>query len=225
MSNEFCIVNFSNGGWYQKGQQRLSESLTPYGHTFLAFTEYSEINCEPHTENPYAFKIYSILKARELGFERVFWMDSSAWAIKSLLDIDNIIKDNGYFLEYDGGSVGNWTNDYTLNYFNESRNDMMKVPTIVAGICGFNFDDELSTHILYEWKKSADNGCFKGSWNNNNLSESGDARCLGHRHDLSSLSILTHQFELKAQNPNTYLQYLYPNIDIRENAYILLQGM
>lgn len=225
MNNEFCIVNFSNGGWYQKGQQRMSESLIPYGHTYLTFNEYSEINCEPHSENPYAFKIYSILKAKELGYKRVLWMDSSAWAIKPLTDIDNLIKDNGYFLEYDGGAVGNWTNDYTLNYFNESRDEMMNVPIVVAGICGFNFEQEISTNILYEWKKAADNGCFKGSWNNNNLSESSDMRCLGHRHDLSSLSILTHKHKLKAQTPNTYLQYVYPNVDIRGNAYILLQGM
>ena len=115
--NEFCIVNFANGGWYSKGQIRLKESLLPYNHSFVEFNEYSQINCQPHEINPYAFKIYSILAARAMGYKRILWMDCSAWAIKPLFDIDKIIYEEGYFFEKGGESIGNWTNDYTMNYF------------------------------------------------------------------------------------------------------------
>jgi hypothetical protein len=223
--DEFCVVNFANGGWYSKGQTRLEQSLIPFNHSFVQFNEYSQINCESHNLNPYSFKIYSILKARDMGYKRILWMDCSAWAIKSLYEIDKMIDNDGYFFEKGGEAIGNWTNDYTMNYFHKNRDDLMKVRIIIAGVCGFNFENEKAVKIFNEWKMACDNGCFKGSWNNKDLSESNDIRCYGHRHDLSCLSILAWDNSAITQEPNKYLQYVYPNIDTKPETYILLQGM
>jgi len=221
----FCVVNFSNGAWYPKGQHRLEVSISKFGHSFIKFDNYSVINCPTHQENPYAFKIYSILKAYNMGYQKVLWMDSSAWAIRSLSEIDKIIEQDGIFLEYGGERVGTWTNDFTINYFNTNRTELMDIPVVVAGISGFNFGNQKSIDIFSEWKKACDSGCFKGAWNNNNLSESSDERCKGHRHDLSSLSILASKYQAKIQQPHSFLQYVYPNVPIKESSTILLQGM
>jgi len=226
MKDKLCVVNFSNGGWYNKGQNRLKDSLISFNHTnFIMFNNYEDIDCHSHDVNPYAFKIYSILKAKSMGYTKILWLDASCWLQNSLDSIDNVLETDDIFIEYGGECVGNWTNDRTIQYFKTTRDELMQVPIVVAGVCGFNFNSELSNIIFNEWKTSCDDGMFIGKWNNNDRTESHDDRCRGHRHDLSSLSIISWKLNAKRQNPNTFLNYVYPNHPIDKNASILLQGM
>jgi hypothetical protein len=222
------IVNFSSGAWYPKGQTRLIQSCIAHNQSpFIMYNDYDGIKCLPHYKNPYAFKIYSILHAVEHhNARKVLWIDSSGWLNRPIDEIESILDgEQGLFLEYGGEGVGNWTNDRTISYFNTTRDDLMNVPIVVAGVCGFNLDNPFAQKIFNEWKSACDNGMFVGKWDNSQQTESLDDRCKGHRHDLSSLSIIAHQNKVNAFAPNTYLQYIYPNLPIKESSIVLLQGM
>lgn len=226
MKDKLCVVNFSNSGWYGKGQDRLAESLNKNGHTnYLMFKSYEEIGCQPHHINPYAFKVYSILKAFKMGYKKVLWLDSSCWAVKSLESMEKIVTKDGFFLEHGGERVGSWTNDKTIEYFKTKRDDLMQVPIVVAGVSAFNIDNDLSFKVFMEWKDACDKGMFKGKWTNELGTESADERCRGHRHDLSSLSILAWKYNLPIQAPHTFLHYVYPSVELSKTATIYLQGM
>lgn len=222
-----AIVNFSSGSWYLKGQNRLVQSCIQFNQSpFVLYNHYETIKCLPHHKNPYAFKIYSILDAVEnMKCRKVLWVDASGWLNRPINDIDKILDEKGIFLEYGGESVGTWTNDRTLAYFNKKRDDLMTTPIVVAGVCGFNFDNELSVKVFNEWKLACDNGMFIGKWDNSQKTESLDDRCKGHRHDLSSLSIIAAENNVPVCPPNTYLQYVYPNLPTKSNTIVLLQGM
>lgn len=220
------IVNFASGSWYLKGQQRLVESCIAFNHNFICYNDYELINCHPHHKNPYAFKIYSIIDAVEnKKCKKVLWIDSSGWLNRPINDIDKILDEYGVFLEYGGESVGNWTNDRTISYFNSNRDELMTVPIVVAGVCGFNFENPMAVKIFNEWKMACDNGMFVGKWDNIQKTESLDERCTGHRHDLSSLSIIAFKNNLVVSPPNKYLQYVYPDIPTNPSTIVLLQGM
>jgi hypothetical protein len=61
--------------------------------------------------------------------------------------------------------------------------------------------------FLDMWEQSMNAGCFKGAWNNGNLSESEDERCKGHRHDMTCGSIIANKLGMVYQSGNEILQY------------------
>jgi hypothetical protein len=78
---------------------------------------------------------------------------------------------------------------------------------------------EVGKAIFDEWFLNVD--LFKGSWNNDNLTESQDARCLGSRHDQSILSLIVAKMGLDATPCKGLL-----NFDVKDtDSIILAQGM
>ena len=80
-----------------------------------------------------------------------------------------------------------------------------------AGFLGLDFDTEISNEFFNQWKQSMLDGMFKGEWSNINNTESQDARCLGHRHDMSCGSAIRHRLGMKLQSGMDYLQYVDDN--------------
>lgn len=183
-----AIVNLvSNVARYQGGQERLNRSLEVFaqaeGGYFanpLFFQSESEIGAPPHTDNPYAFKIYAIEKARQLGYSKILWLDASVVQSRTMKPVFDYMEEKGIFMEEAGHWAGSWCNDYTLNYFGITREEAMKIPMFAAGYVGFDFDNARSIEFFAQWKESMLNGCFKGSWQD-------------HRHDMTCASIIAHR--------------------------------
>lgn len=173
-----CVVNLATAQ-FRSGQTRLHSAMLRYNQDIplLLFGNEYEVFAPPHRENPYAFKIYAIDAAREMGYDQVLWFDSSVYPVGSLAPVFDWLTEKGIFLEEAGHYLGQWSNDETLNYFKISRQDAMKMPMLSAGFIGFDFRNPISLEFFAEWKESMRNGMFKGLWEN-------------HRHDLTCASAI-----------------------------------
>ena len=192
-----CFVNFSNGV-YINGQKDLVNSLKKYSeYDILTFTKFEEIGSPTHKDSPYEFKLYSIKKAKELGYEIVIWIDASMRLIRPIDSLIPKVKELGIYLQQDGWALGQWANDKALEYFGVSRDEAMKIPNVYACIIIFDFTNEISSIFLDELFKCASAGLFKGQWNNKNKTESQDERCLGHRHDQTCIELIANKLGIQ----------------------------
>jgi len=224
--NKRAIVSFANeNGNYIKAQQRLRNSLN--GKTdadLLMFVGENSINAPLHSKIPYAFKIYSILRAYEMGYTSILYLDTSAYAIADANPIFEIIERDGYFMEEAGHYCGTWTNDKTLNYFDITRDQAMNMTMYSAGFTGLDFKCLDAREFFDRWVDSMH--YFNGQWNNLAETESKDKRCQGHRHDMSCASIIANQLRMKYQSGGSYFQYAAPDdIKLKESVIFYVQGM
>jgi len=229
------IVNVAcNQMHYIMEQQRLLNSLIKVGnrseYLFWQGTEFLSGRlgaCPAHADNPYAFKIYAIEKALELGYNHILWLDASVFAIKETEAIWNIINEQGYLMQNARYIIGNWTNDAALKYFNVSREQAMGMIMYGnAGLLGLNMFNGIAQEFYKRWSQSMLDGMFRGAWKNENQSESADSNCLGHRHDMSCGSIIANQLEMVYQPAHEILEYAPPiQLPINDKIIFKAQGM
>lgn len=175
-----AIVNLSTIS-YNKGKLRMIESLkNNFDGDILIFDNEFSVGSPIHDENPYAFKIYAIEKALLKGYNQILWLDASVYAIKDVSPLFDIIKINGLFMEDSKFYVGDWCNEYTLDYFKINRSQASNIPMFSGGFIGFDFTNKMAIEFFDNWKNSMIAGCFKGNWSN-------------HRHDMTCGSIIAHQ--------------------------------
>ena len=221
-----CIVNFSDYK-FKAGQDRLRESLIQQGYQgdVILFNDFNQVGSKVHLEVPYQFKVYAIQKVREMGYDIVLYCDASLYAIREVMPVINHIIEKGYLMEYCGFSAGQFSTDLCLNDFNLTRNEAMSIPLHSAGFTGLNFQNELATKFFDKWFQSAkEEITFKGDWNNNSKQCSQDERCLGHRHDQTTASIIAHQLEMERTNPH-FMQYAYDGVVVQPNTIFNCRGV
>jgi hypothetical protein len=195
MPGKQCIVSFADGtGSYRKKLQRLEQSMKGnFSGDLLLFTDYKEIGSPRHDEIPYAFKPYAIQKAIDLGYEQILWCDSPIYAKQNIQPVFDHIKEHGYvFFDNIGYSLGDYTNDKTLEYFGISREESWKVKMIMACCMGFDADYDSDPSGLFQTYKRLAKELYPGEWDNDDLTESTDRRVKGHRHDQSVMSAIIH---------------------------------
>lgn len=208
-----CVINFA-GDSYANGRNRLLKSLKTHSPNIdvLSFTKESEIGCPTHSENPYAFKPYAFLKAIELGYQYILWMDASLFAIKPIEPIFDVIIKEGYFMQEAGHYVATWCNQNALNYFKLTDEEKEKMLMFTAGFQGLNINNLKASTYLTEWKKSEDAGCFIGSW-------------LDHRHDMTCGSIIASRLNMTYKNGSEWLAYASPEQEVNETILVKAQGI
>lgn len=176
-----CVVNLVTNEYYEKGQKRLRERIQHLFDGFL-ITGFGEkmVDAPLHSENPYAFKIYAIEKARNLGYNQIFWLDASVYPVKDITPVFDWLTEKGIFLEEAGHYCGSWAPQYVLDYFQITKDEAMKMPMFSAGFCGFDFRNPISVEFFAEWKEAMLNGMFKGTWEES-------------RHDMTAGSIIANK--------------------------------
>ena len=135
-----CILNVAVGGWYPRGQARLRDSLKQHGFQsdFLCWCDQWPPGSPPHQDVPYAFKSYAFQEAVRRGYESIFWLDASCWAIRPVEPMFDEMEAQGHLFSAEGSVVGNWIKDEALAIFGLSRDDAMKIPMIggmFMGVC------------------------------------------------------------------------------------------
>lgn len=188
------VVNLSTAN-YRRAQQRLKISLI--NHSNLMLENYLS-GCPTHQDSPYEFKIHAIRQALKID-PIVLWVDSSMYLVGDLSKIENIIKQDGYFMEEGGHYVGRWTNAHAKNYFNMTLDELHQGPggltMFSAGLLGLNRDSVEAMHFLDKWEESAKAGCFRGDWSD-------------HRHDMTCASIIAQRMGFKYQRGGSHLAYI-----------------
>mgnify|MGYP006276783461 CR=1 FL=1 len=180
-----AIVNLSTPK-YEKGRVRLFNSLQNgiFDGDVITFVSEEQVGAPKHTDNPYAFKIYAIEKAREMGYTSILWLDASCYAIKNVQPIFDYLHKHGIFMENSGHWTSTWSNDGSLAYFGITREEAMIIPMVHGGFVGFDFTQKVSQEFFEKWKQSMLDGIFKGSWKD-------------HRHDMTCASIIGYQMGLE----------------------------
>lgn len=196
--NNAVVISYADSGIYTRVVEKLKQTVEFHnpGLDVIIFRSPSEIGAPPHRENPYAFKVYAIQKAREMGYTTILWCDSVLRPIRSLVPLIESINNAGVYFQKDGYECGRWANDRALEYFKVSRDDAMKISSIYACFMGFNFKTELACEFFRRWKRACDDGIFKGFWKNDNQTESKDPRCTGHRHDQTSAELIAYHMPI-----------------------------
>jgi hypothetical protein len=221
-----CIVNFSDYK-FKAGQDRLAQSLKDFNYQgdVILFNYFEQVGSKTHLEVPYQFKVYAIEKARQMGYDVVLYCDASLYAIKDVMPVIYHIIEKGYLLEHCGFKAGQYSTDLCLKEFGLTRDDAMNIKLHSAGFTGLNFQNELATKFFDKWFQYAkEEITFCGDWNNNQKQCSDDDRCLGHRHDQTTASIIAHQLEIERINPH-FMQYEYIGVETKENTIFNCRGI
>lgn len=205
-----AVVSFADStGSYKSKLERLEQSLQDnFKGKFYGFTDYESIVCEGHATVPYKFKPRSIQTVADKGEELILWCDSPVYAKKYIQPVFEHIKEHGYlFFDNIGFSLGDFTNDKTLDYFKISRIESWNIPMIMACVMGFNFNDYRTKQLFEEYASLSDE-LYPGEWTNVFKTESQDMRVRGHRHDQSVMSCLIHKYGLKITHAqSTFFTY------------------
>jgi signal peptidase I len=221
-----CIVNFSDGG-FKNGQDRLAQSLKDFNYQgdVILFNYFEQVGSKPHLEVPYQFKVYAIEKVRQMGYDVVLYCDASLYAIKDVMPIIYYIIEKGHLMEFCGFSAGQFSTDICLSKFELTRDEAMNIGLHSAGFTGLNFQNEKTTEFFDKWLQSAkEEISFCGDWNNNEKQCSDDDRCLGHRHDQTTASIIAYQLEMERINPH-FMQYQFDGVETKSDTIFNCRGI
>jgi hypothetical protein len=220
---EICFVNFSNKSYINIRNVHQTPYLKKYFEIsdIVNFTNFNEINSPSHEENPYFFKPLSILKAKEMGYKVIIYLDSPYTIKCNLQSYIEEIKKNGIYLSEDGWTCGQWANDKSLEYFNISREEALKIQSIQAGLIAFDFRHKIANDFLDLWIECGKKGLFRGKWDNKEKTESLDDRCLGHRHDQTCAELVAYKLGIKPlESANKYLESWKKNDFINQYKHI-----
>lgn len=219
-----CVVSVGIGKWYPRGLTRQADSLAGQPVDVVHWSGALPPNSPSHYDNPYAFKLHAISDARRQGYEQVFWLDASIWAIRPLAPLLALLSQRGYLLWNAGWSVGQWCTDAGLERLGIDREAALKIEMAIAGCVAFDFRFPVSCALFDAWMAHARDGVsFVGPWSNDHNSMSSDSRVLGHRHDMPYLGFHSHRLGMERIAGETLLQYWKPQLN--DSTILTCQGM
>lgn len=194
------MVNYATGG-FVKGQERLVASCRALGQDVACYGV--EDRFTPHSEIPYFFKCQALLEAAKRALV-LLWADASVFASGGgpLEPVFEYIEREGYYLQNQGWNNAQWCHDRALAAFGYTRDEAETQCQVLGGFWGVSLLHPTGRLLLEELVKHSD--LFKGEWSNTRKTESLDARCLGHRHDQSVMSLLAAKHGLKTPWPEEH---------------------
>lgn len=205
--HENIILSCGVGYWYPNGVNRLKNIVAQYkGIDFKGWTEDFPPGSPSHKEVPYAFKTWALNWAKESGYKKALWLDSSIYPGKDPNQIFDIINTRGYFLSMNGWNQANWSTNEQLKYYGVTRDEAENMSHPVGGIVGINFEHKTGIQLFEHYLQAAIDKMFIGPWTNNNKEVSKDQRVLGSRHDQTCLGFISNKLNLELFVGN-YLSY------------------
>lgn len=178
-----CLISLAINGRedYVAKSVGLQDSLSrvwPYDvRLYRSFPDY----CTPHNVIPYKFKFDLIQKAREDGYNRIVWLDSS---LRLLQDPVALFGEEGVFM-FDnlGHPLWKYISDRALQNLELTESQLKVIPQTWGGALGFDFTRDKAGEIFAEIVRQSTMGSF----------EDGGSRRTGfiqHRHDQSVISCI-----------------------------------
>jgi hypothetical protein len=167
--------------------------------------------CPPHQEAPYAFKTYIIQEARDMGYTKILWADSSCVFLKDVETYWKLAEEVGVVLmDNPGCPEATWTADDCLEHMGCDPEFAKTFYEIDAFMMIFDFsslsiDPDTAkvfktntpvSHILFEkyFEHSRDGICLKG------IRGSTRPDFKAHRHDQSIMSYFAKLYNLHPVN-------------------------
>ena len=224
INNRPAIISCGVGGWYAAGVDRLHRSLVYHGCAadLLLWKDVYPPDCPPHSENPYAFKIYAFMDAIQMGYRVIMWLDSSFWAVKNPNHLFDLIYDHGVFAFRSGYNCAQTCPDNLLAEMGMTRDEAENLPEIATGMVGINIDNPNGAAVFQTWGDLCMKGLFKNDRNHNPL-ESEDKRFLHSRQDQSAFSMAVHKHKVHV-NFTDYVAYYGSGHD-KEKCVFFINGI
>jgi hypothetical protein len=147
-----------------------------------------------HKEMPYQFKPFAIQEAREAGYKKILWMDSTCRMIKLPEPMWDIVGERG-ILAWDnlGHPVLPYTSDTAMKNFRHTTESLQGVKQIMACCMMFDFNVPITTTIFERWLESSlDNSFYPDETNRPGF--------ISPRHDQAAMSIILDMFKIPLQD-------------------------
>lgn len=215
MGTRVAVCNVAVGrGWYHLGQQRLLRSLHTYapGVDPLMWDGRYPKGSPTQEVSHKAFKLWSILEARDRGYDVAIWADASVFFIRNIKPLIARIERDGYWWCEDGHYVGQWTTDRQLEILGYTRDEAMKILHVMGALWGFDLrSDNGKAIVQYMYDHRA---AFGNEWDTPGLYDgyargSDDPRVKGHRHDNVILGAASHRLGIPREKHPCFLSIQY----------------
>lgn len=205
-----CLISLAIDGRekYTEKLSGLEASLHNWPYDTRLYKSYPDY-CTPHNVIPYRFKFDLIRQARNDGYNRVVWLDSS---IRLLQDPVELFGEHG-IIAFDnlGHPLAKYISDLAVKNLSITEAQLKDIPQTWGGAIGFDFTRDKACQIFEDICAQATMGSFE---------DGGSKRkdFVAHRHDQAVMSGIfwKHEYELlpygtiaaRADVTNkTYLQY------------------
>ena len=221
---DLAIVNHSStNSWHIKGQQKLRESLG--NHKPLLFSSAAI----PILYSFYEDKIYAIKQARDIGFKKILWLDSSITLIegKTLQPIYDWIETNGVYLYPSGYKSGQTANSKALSFYGTNTNEQMLVPEVASNVVGINMETEIGKTFLEEWIKSLQSEANRGiEWPSEYeaMIDNPDPRFLFSRQDQTTATLAAWKTKAPIDNGSLFVYRDGEEVE-KESSIFKLKGL
>lgn len=210
ITHRTCLITLAIDGRekYTEKLAGLEASLNLWPYDTRIYKSYPDY-CTPHGVIPYKFKFDLIQKAREDGYNRIVWLDSS---LRLLQDPIALFGEEGVFM-FDnlGHPLWKYISDRALQNLELTEGQLKHIPQTWGGALGFDFTRDKAGEIFAEIVRQSTMGSF----------EEGRSKRVGfiqHRHDQAVISgiLWKHEYKLlpygliaaKADvTQQTYIQY------------------
>ena len=153
-----------------------------------------------HADMPYQFKPFAIQEAREKGYTRILWCDST---IRVMLPVEPLwaqVKEHGILAwNNEGHSLENWISDFAIDKLGGP--DVTGWKQIMACCIMFDFTNKKCVEVFDKWIEGAKNGSFYHDFSRN-------LNYKGSRHDQAYLSALMRLHNIPIQD---YGALAYPH--------------
>lgn len=105
---------------------------------------------------PYAFKPCIIKEARDLGYKKVIWFDTSISPLKQFSSVFCKLDAEGYAIfSLNRYNLYSYSSPKLASYFNFTRQDEKNIMACAGGIMGFNFDHPTGRKLFDAYYKAA----------------------------------------------------------------------
>jgi glycosyltransferase involved in cell wall biosynthesis len=188
------IINVGVGHWYPRGTDRLVQTLAEqgWGGAVLSWRDVYPDGAPTHEQMPYAFKLRAFDLAREQGFKKILWLDSSAYALAHPWPLFRKMDERGYYFWTSHDSCAPWCNDRSLDYFGFTREQARGIPMLAGGCIGLHVDSDKAQAFYAMWKQAMADGIFPGPWRRG-PADPEPPEYRGHRHDQTAASLAAHE--------------------------------
>jgi hypothetical protein len=158
VDKENCIVTYvSFNEGYIKNLNALLEKLISVGfdgHFIFRIGGWpaAEEGSLEFFDVPYAFKIFSILEAKKLGYKNCLWLDSCFLPLKRLDPIFNHIKEHGvFFLAMPSYSSAGHIAEFATESFGLSLGKFLRLTAVQSFAIGLDLTSERGLNLIYSW--------------------------------------------------------------------------
>jgi hypothetical protein len=235
--DKICVVNFASRGRgnYNEQQLPLMRSVARMGYDGIFFSPdspYNEhagfnirhcwpnpagIKCHTHAEVPYQFKLGAIQVAREEGYKKIFWLDTTLEIVKDVQPLMDQSPRGVVAFHNLGHPTWKWISDRATANLGISEDDLLEVEQTWGGVIMFDFDNPQACEIFDEiYRVSMIHGTFQ---------EGGSRRpgFCAHRHDQAAMSVIFWRYGVKLFRYGVLIGriHLKPPFEYGNDPYII----